>query len=75
MGKIYIDVFGNTLELGDTVAFYAPSYRVMVTGEVISFTPKQVRVKYFNTWNYSGSGYEETYLNYSRNFAKKVTHG
>jgi len=66
------DVFGNDLEIGDTVAFYAPNYRSMTTGEVIAFTPKQVRVKYRNTWNYSGEGLEQTYLNYPSDFAKGV---
>lgn len=66
-----LDVFGNELYIGDTVAFYTPGYRSMVTGEVIAFTPKQVRVRYRNTWNYSEPGLESTYLNYLSDFAKK----
>ena len=65
------DVFGNELAIGDTVAFYAPGYRDMVTGTIIAFTPKQVRVEFNNTWNYGPKGHIQTYLNYSGNFAKK----
>jgi hypothetical protein len=66
------DVFGNDLEIGDTVAFYAPGYRSMCKGIIIAFTPKQVRVEYMNTWNYSSPGHKFTYLNYPSDFAKKI---
>lgn len=66
------DVFGNELSVGDTVAFYAPGYRSMIKGTVIAFTPKQVRVEYFNTWNHVPPGYRCTYLNYPSDFAKEI---
>ncbi|PHS22260.1 MAG: hypothetical protein COA84_13970 [Robiginitomaculum sp.] len=60
------DIFGHTLEMDDTVAFYAPGYRDMITAKIIKFTPKQVRVEF------TSQGYVRTYLNYPSNFAKKV---
>ncbi len=51
------DVFGNTLELGDEVAF----------------TPLKVRAEFCNTWNFGEPGILQTYLNYPQNFAKNVS--
>lgn len=45
------DIFGTTIEVGDTVAFNIPTYRSLTTGEVIGLTPKRVRIKY----TYQGS--------------------
>lgn len=68
------DVFGNKLEIGDTVAFYAPNYRRMITGKVTAFTPQQIRVEYYNTWTYSTpGGVLFTYMQYPHNFAKKMS--
>lgn len=66
------DFFGNELNVGDTVAFYAPGYRMFTTGEVLEFTPKQVRVGYVNTWNFGKDGKKMTYLGYPNMFIKKV---
>lgn len=47
------DVFGQELEIGDTVAFNPPYYKGMTTGTIKSFTPKGVQVEY--VWpNYPG---------------------
>jgi hypothetical protein len=51
------DFLGRTLELGDSVIVIAPGYRHFVLARVIHFTPKQVRVSFMNTWNFSGDGY------------------
>lgn len=66
------DYFGNKIEIGDTVAFYAPGYRRFTTGVIVAFTPKQVRVEYNNTWNYGKEGRMETYLAYPNMFIKKI---
>lgn len=47
----HLDFFGQRLALGDYVAFEQPSYRNLVLGRVVSFTPKQVRL----VWNNPGS--------------------
>jgi len=66
------DYFGNELAVDDEVAFYAPNYRMFTTGIILSFTPKQVRVEYNNTWNYGKEGSIQTYLAYPKMFIKKV---
>lgn len=66
------DFFGNELELGDVVAFYAPGYRSFTEGTIIAFTPKQVRVEYYNTWNYAAPGIKKTYLAYPSMFIKRT---
>lgn len=66
------DYFGNQLNIGDEVAFYAPGYRMFTTGTIIKFTEKQVRVEYVNTWNYGPKGSTMTYLAYPNMFIKKV---
>ncbi len=40
------DFNGNTLALGDFVAFLEPNYRHMVQGRVVGFTPKQIRIEF-----------------------------
>ncbi len=40
------DIFGNELEVGDTVAFNEPDYHNMITGEVLKFTPKMIHIRY-----------------------------
>ena len=55
------DLFEQTLAVGDVVAFIPPNYRELAKGRIISFTPKQVRISYINTWNFSAPGrYAET---------------
>ncbi len=48
------DFMKKTIQIGDSVAFYAPGYRMFCLGKVIAFTPKKVRVEYNNHWNYPG---------------------
>lgn len=40
------DIVGNELNVGDTVAFNPPTYKGIILGTVVSFTPKMVQVKY-----------------------------
>ena len=47
------DFLGRTIEIGQYVATFKPKYREMMMGRVKKLTPKQVVVKYGNTWNYS----------------------
>lgn len=51
------DFLGHELKLGDSVIVIAPGYRHFVLARVINFTPKNVRVSFMNTWNFSGDGY------------------
>ena len=67
-----LDFFGKIIKLGDTVAFYAPGYRMFTLGKVISFTHFQVRVEYNNTWNHPSKGRLMTYLGYPTMFIVKV---
>ena len=53
------DFLGRDLELGDSVIVIAPGYRHFVLARVIAFTPKQVRVSFMNTWNFSDGYYTE----------------
>lgn len=46
------DFVGEELHVGDWVIMMVPNYRMLVKGQVLSFTPKKVRVKYKNTWNF-----------------------
>ncbi len=50
------DFLGKELYLNDKVVFIAPSYRLLVIGTIIKFTPLKVRVSYKNNWNNSGEG-------------------
>ena len=49
------DFLGKELELHDEVVFTAPSYRHLVKGKIIAFTPKKVRIEYINDWNFHKS--------------------
>ena len=64
------DIFNNELKIGDAVATQAKNYRGLVIGEIVSFTPQKVRVKYINNWNYT-PGREEEYLTESEWIVKK----
>jgi len=63
------DYFGNELKIGDVVAFEKPRYRMLVTGTIISFSARQVRVEYETDTN----GRTETYLSYPGVFIKEQT--
>lgn len=54
------DFLKEDLSIGDTVAFLAPNYRMMVKGIVIKITPKKIIIGYYNDWNFS-SRYKKTY--------------
>lgn len=40
------DIMGVELQVGDVVAFNPPSYKGLIMGKIIAFTPKMVRVSY-----------------------------
>lgn len=40
------DFFGQTIEIGDKIAFNYPNYHGLTIGEVVGFTPKRVKVEY-----------------------------
>lgn len=65
------DFFGNDIRVGDTVALIPNHYRSLVEGKVISLTPKQVRIEYFNTWNFGEKVAEET-IRYPDTLIKKI---
>jgi len=46
-----VDVFGNELFVGDTVAAKVPTYSNLIIGTIISFTPKGVWLEYTNPFN------------------------
>ena len=52
----YKDFLGRELAIDDSVIIIAPNYRHFVLARVIGFTPKQVRVAFYNTWNYGKEG-------------------
>lgn len=50
------DFFGTELNIGDVVAFVAPSYRHLAKGTITKFTEKMVFISYLNTWNFGKPG-------------------
>lgn len=40
------DLYNQTLEIGDAVAFNPPRYKGLARGKVVAFTPKMVTVEY-----------------------------
>ena len=46
--KPFQDIFGNDLVIGDTVAFNPPTYKGLVRGKIVGFTPKNVRICWSN---------------------------
>jgi hypothetical protein len=46
------DLVGQTLSVGDRVIMRTPQYSSICIGTIKEFTPKKVRVTYFNNWNY-----------------------
>lgn len=61
------DFFGQPLEIGDEVAFERPHYRKIVMGKIVAFTPKQVRLLWFN----NTCGAEDNFLTYPNTVIKK----
>lgn len=56
------DFLGKELSLGDTVILIAPNYRHLVKAKIYAFTPKHVRVEFYNTWNYGHPGFVKQFL-------------
>ena len=48
------DFFGNTLEVGDTVAFNHPGYKFLTSGVVVKINVVQVRIEYIPYWMKDG---------------------
>jgi hypothetical protein len=65
------DFIGQELSIGDTVVTTPKHYRGLVKAVIISFTPKQVRVLYKNTWNFV-VGVDEYYLTYPNSVVKII---
>jgi hypothetical protein len=63
-----LDLFGNHLSIGDTVGFNPPFYSGMMVGKIIKFTPKQVKIEYYDC-QYRCN---KTKLDYPSNVVKKV---
>ena len=57
------DFLGKELSIGDSVVVTPKNYRGLVKAQVISFTAKQVRLEYMNTWNFQSR--PEQYLVYA----------
>lgn len=66
----FTDFLGQPLKEGDEVVTTPKNYRGLVRATIKSFTPKQVRVVYMNTWNYGSPGREENFLTYSDSLVK-----
>jgi hypothetical protein len=64
------DFLNKELNVGDVVAFTAPSYRSLVKGTIKSFTPQKVRISYVNTWNYGTPGRPDEILQYPEQIIK-----
>jgi len=56
------DFLGKELNIGDTVVLIAPNYRHLVKAIIYAFTPMQVRVEYYNTWNHDHPGLVKQFL-------------
>lgn len=59
------DVIGRELNIGDYVAFQVQGYRGLTVGKILSFTPKQLRVKGPGVWDQ-----ERGYLQYPKDVVK-----
>lgn len=49
--KIFKDILGRELAIGDVVAFNPPTFKGIILGKVIKFTPKMIRVQYRGAWD------------------------
>ena len=61
------DFVGQELAIGDYVAFSRTTYRDLVLGKIVAFTPKQVRISFKHK---RIVGETDTTLNYSANVVK-----
>jgi hypothetical protein len=68
--KTFSDFNGTPLQIGDTVNFVAPGYRMLALGYIVAFTAQKVRVAYSNTWNYGPTGYPQELLQTSDQLIK-----
>ena len=60
------DIFGQIIEIGDTVAFNQPNYKNLIFGKVLKINPKSLRISYF----YHGQTHETN--EYPKNTVKKT---
>lgn len=49
------DFFGQSLEVGDRIAFIENGYRNLKKGVIAAFTPQKVRIEYPNRFRHSAS--------------------
>ncbi len=48
------DIFGNELEIGDTVAFMEPGYTyTLQTGTIIKITPQKILIEWWKNKRYN----------------------
>jgi hypothetical protein len=64
------DCIGREIKLDDSVIIIAPRYRTLVLARVVKLTPKQVRVRFINDWNYCKPGREEELLQFPSQMCK-----
>lgn len=64
------DIFGNEVAIGDTVAFVSPFSKGLMTGKIVKFTPKGVKIGYYDP-HCSDKRYEEKFEP-EGHFTKKV---
>ena len=43
-----LDIFDRELSVGDLIAFNPPSYKGLRKGVIVAFTPKNVKIQYFD---------------------------
>jgi hypothetical protein len=68
------DFFNQPLAVGDVVAFIPNGYRDLARGRIVATTPKQVRISYTNTWNFSTPVLPDETLRYPETVIKDL-HG
>lgn len=50
------DFLENDLCVGDSVVIMAPNYRSLTKAQIIAMTSKNIRLAYFNDWNFKPEG-------------------
>lgn len=55
------DFFGQPINVGDEVAFTAPSYRHLTLARVVKFAGQYLQLEFNNTWNYGPGGVLQTH--------------
>lgn len=62
------DYLGREVSIGDIVVFNEPYYKGLVSGQIVRFTPKGVRIKY-NIHDYPANREKDTFV-YEGQFVK-----